>query len=75
MPGGTFFPNLSKVITFAAAPLVLSPCVRNQEAPDEDVRLLQQAITAVNRMGDFPSKASLERSEERLAEVLKRGGG
>ena len=30
MPGLTFFPNLSKFITFAAAPLVLTPFVRNQ---------------------------------------------
>ena len=28
-----FFPNLSKFITFAAAPLVLSPFVRNRLAP------------------------------------------
>ena len=27
---GTFFPNMSKLITFAAAPLVLTPFVRNQ---------------------------------------------
>ena len=30
VPGRTFFPNLSKSITFAAAPLVLTPFVRNQ---------------------------------------------
>ena len=31
MPGRTYlFPNLSILITFAAAPLVLTPCVRNQ---------------------------------------------
>ena len=30
VPGHTFFPNLSKLITFAAAPLVLTPCVSNQ---------------------------------------------
>ena len=30
VPGRTFFPNLSKFITFAAAPLVLTPFVRNQ---------------------------------------------
>ena len=30
MPGSTFFPNLSKIITFAAAPLVLTPFVRDQ---------------------------------------------
>ena len=30
VPGRTFFPNLSKCITFAAAPLVLTPFVRNQ---------------------------------------------
>ena len=30
VPGRTFFPNLSKIITFAAAPLVLTPFVRNQ---------------------------------------------
>ena len=29
-PGRSFFPNLSKSITFAAAPLVLTPFVRNQ---------------------------------------------
>ena len=28
--GHTFFPNLSKIITFAAAPLVLTPFVSNQ---------------------------------------------
>ena len=28
---GSFFPNLSKFITFAAAPLVLTPFVRNQD--------------------------------------------
>ena len=31
--GCTFFPNLSKFITFAAAPLLLTPFVRNQNAP------------------------------------------
>ena len=31
MPGRTFFTNLSKFISFAAAPLVLTPFVRNQE--------------------------------------------
>ena len=30
MPGRTFFPNLSEIITFAAAPLVLTPFVRKQ---------------------------------------------
>ena len=30
VPGRTFFPNLSKYITFAAAPSVLTPFVRNQ---------------------------------------------
>ena len=30
MPGRTFFPNLSNLITFEAAPLVLTPFVRNQ---------------------------------------------
>ena len=32
--GHTFFANLSKFITFAAAPLVLTPCVRNQGSLD-----------------------------------------
>ena len=32
VPGQTFFPNLSKIITFAAAQLVLIPFVRNQGA-------------------------------------------
>ena len=32
MPGRTFL-NLSKLFTFAAAPLVLTPFVRNQVAP------------------------------------------
>ena len=31
MPGRTFFPNLAKVITFAAFPLVLTPFVRNRD--------------------------------------------
>ena len=31
VPGPTFFPNLSKIVTFAAAPLVLAPFVGNQE--------------------------------------------
>ena len=30
VPGRTSFPNLSKLITFAAAPLVLTPFVRDQ---------------------------------------------
>ena len=30
VPGHTFFPNRSKIITFAAAPLGLTPFVRNQ---------------------------------------------
>ena len=30
-PGCTFFHNLSEFITFAAAPLVLTPFVRNKE--------------------------------------------
>ena len=30
VPGRTFFPDLSKLNTFAAAPLVLTPFVRNQ---------------------------------------------
>ena len=35
VPGCTFFPNLSKFITFAAAPSVLTPFVRNQgERPE-----------------------------------------
>ena len=33
MPGRTFFPKLSKFITFAAAPSVLTPFVRNQAPP------------------------------------------
>ena len=34
MPGRTcFFPNLSKHITFASAPLVLTPLVRNRPTP------------------------------------------
>ena len=33
VPGRTFFPNLSKFIAFAAAPLVLTPFVRNQGLP------------------------------------------
>ena len=32
VPGRTFFLNLSKLITFAVAPLVLTPFVRNQGA-------------------------------------------
>ena len=32
VPGRTFFTNLSKIITFAAAPLVLTPFVCNQSA-------------------------------------------
>ena len=32
VPGRTFFPYLSKFITFAAAPLVMTPFVRNQGA-------------------------------------------
>ena len=32
VPGRTFFPNLSKIITFAAAPLVSTPFVRDQDA-------------------------------------------
>ena len=42
VPGRTFFPNLSKTITFAAAPLVLTPFVRNRglrEAVRRDPRL------------------------------------
>ena len=35
MPGRTFFLNPSKFITFAAAPLVLTPLVLNQARPDE----------------------------------------
>ena len=31
VPGPTFFPNLSRFITFAAAPLVLTTFVRNQK--------------------------------------------
>ena len=34
MPERTFFPNLTKAIAFAAAQLVLSPFVRNQESID-----------------------------------------
>ena len=34
VPGHTFFPNLSKILTVAAAPLVLTPFVRNQAQPD-----------------------------------------
>ena len=30
VPGRTFFPNLSKLLTFAVAPLVLTPFVRHQ---------------------------------------------
>ena len=33
VPGRPFFPNLSEITTFAAAPLVLTPSVRNQGAP------------------------------------------
>ena len=33
VPGRTFFSSLSKSITFAAAPLVLTPFARNQGAP------------------------------------------
>ena len=36
VPGRTFFPNLSKLITFAAAPLVLTPFVRNQTITTTD---------------------------------------
>ena len=33
VPGHTLFPNRPKVITFEAAPLVLTPFVRNQQVP------------------------------------------
>ena len=37
MPGRTFFPNRSKFITFAAAPLALTPFVPNQATLQADV--------------------------------------
>ena len=40
VPGRTFFPNLSKFITFAAAPLVLTTFVRNQVLCPVELRSL-----------------------------------
>ena len=39
VPGRTFFPNLSNVITFAVAPFVLTPFVRNQHKKVPHFRL------------------------------------
>ena len=44
VPGRTFFPNPSKFITFAAAPLVLTPLVRNRQP------LLQQPVVLSRRL-------------------------
>ena len=41
VPGRTFSPNLSKLITFAAAPLVLTPFVRNQKVANDEKYIKQ----------------------------------
>ena len=38
-PGHTFFPDLSKLITFAAAPLVSTPFVRNLRTRSDQTQL------------------------------------
>ena len=50
VPGRTFFPNLSKLITFAAAPLMLTPFVRNQV----DVKTASCAKTLIT--ANLPTK-------------------
>ena len=50
VPGRTFFPNPSNSITFAAAPLVLIPFVRNQSftcAPTSASQTLQSVTLAL----------------------------
>ena len=46
MSGRTFFPNLSKFITFEAAPLVSTPFVRNQGRPTELKALQTQSAAS-----------------------------
>ena len=45
VPGRTFFPNLPKFVTFAAAPLVLTPFVRNQVSAPLRFRVPQGEAT------------------------------
>ena len=39
---------------------------------EEDVALMQNALSSVRRIGDFPSKAALSNAEEELNELLRR---
>ena len=73
VPGRTFFLNLSKFITFAAATLVLTPFVRNQGFP---VYFVSEGSTFEARRprpdaGEPPSGAI----ESEKGEVLLRGVG
>lgn len=42
------------------------------EPPEEDLADLRGAMTAVNRIGDFPSRVSLQEAEDRLTKCLER---
>ena len=67
MPGRTFFPNLSKWSTFAAAPLVLTPFVRNQ-LPSLGRRAASPSI-AVRSLGALPAPEGGSRSGLPISEV------
>ena len=65
MPGRTFFPNLSKLISFAAAPLVLTLFVRNQGAP----RATSTCTTCSTRSrADAETHRETERQRDRETE-------
>ena len=56
------------------APLLpLLPAAARASPPSsEDVQRMQSALSAVRRIGDFPSKASLAAAEAQLDELLSR---
>ena len=50
VPGCTFFPKLSKFITFAAAPFVLTPLVRNQNSLAQGSESREQIVHVLLRI-------------------------
>ena len=59
-----FFPNLSQFITFAAAPLVLTPFVRNQDATQQ---LPSRGSKKFEGSGDLPRESSVFLREDLCA--------
>eukprot|EP00434_Breviolum_minutum_P033200 symbB.v1.2.029376.t1/scaffold3206.1/size61198/2 len=63
-------------VMLAPAPLVNLPRPTRAEEvagpSEEDVAMMQNALSSVRRIGDFPSKAALSNAEEELNDLLQR---